>query len=305
MWAAASAWPAPLKEAEAAYRNRDYTKAEKLFRPAANRGEPLAQYRIGEMYNLGQGVPKDYAEAVKWYAKAADQNYTQAELNLGVLYYNGQGVPLDYIAALKLFLKAARRGDAAAQFSVGNVFYNGDGVTKDFAVAARWYLKAAEQGHSNAQHNLGFMYSQGQGVPKDQDKAALWYRKAKVKRSESPATGDLDKEFESFTRKEPLDPAVKARLADAYCLRGSDHKNAQRTPDAIADFEKSLKIGATTDDCEPYNPLIGLYTQEARYDKAWALVRKRKKSGGYLEPTLVEELKRRSGGTDQAERHPK
>ena len=53
--------------------SRNYSKAAKWLRKAADQGIASAQYNLGLMYANGNGVPKDYSEAEKWYRKAADQ----------------------------------------------------------------------------------------------------------------------------------------------------------------------------------------------------------------------------------------
>ena len=35
----------------------------KWYRKAAEEGNAYAQYKLGEMYNFGRGVPENYAEA--------------------------------------------------------------------------------------------------------------------------------------------------------------------------------------------------------------------------------------------------
>ena len=49
------------------------------------------------MYANGQGVPKDYEKAVKWFRLAAEQGNADALKNLGEMYANAQGVPPDYV----------------------------------------------------------------------------------------------------------------------------------------------------------------------------------------------------------------
>jgi uncharacterized protein len=39
-----------------------------------------AQYNLGVMYAIGQGVPEDDAEAVKWYRKAAEQGHAECSI---------------------------------------------------------------------------------------------------------------------------------------------------------------------------------------------------------------------------------
>ena len=49
----------------------------------AEQGDASAQFRLGFMYNTGEGVPQDDAEAVKWYRLAAEQGDASAQFNLG------------------------------------------------------------------------------------------------------------------------------------------------------------------------------------------------------------------------------
>jgi uncharacterized protein len=46
----------PLDDGTAAYDRGDYATALRLFRPLANQGDAGAQYNLGVMYALGQGV---------------------------------------------------------------------------------------------------------------------------------------------------------------------------------------------------------------------------------------------------------
>ncbi len=165
---------ATLQEADAVYKNGRYEQALQLFFPLAEKGDPFAQYRLGEMYSLGLGVRQDSSRAIAWYGRAAAQGHLDAQNNIGVVYCD-QG---EHGMALKWFLKAARAGNAAAQFNTGNMYYNGSGATRDQAKAARWYLKAGERGDARAQNNLGFMYAGGLGVAKDEAQAFFWYKKA-------------------------------------------------------------------------------------------------------------------------------
>ena len=48
-----------LEEAEAAFLKKDYATALRLFRPLADKGNAIAQDRIGTMYLWGSGVPQD------------------------------------------------------------------------------------------------------------------------------------------------------------------------------------------------------------------------------------------------------
>jgi TPR repeat protein len=121
----------------------DYSKAAAWYRMAAEQGDAEAQFRLGRMSYLGQGVPRDYNEAVRWYRMAAEQGDPQAQYNLGALYESGP-----------------------------------ETVPRDLAEAAKWYRKAAGQGFGKAQHCLGFLYEHGEGVPQDDVLAYMWYHLA-------------------------------------------------------------------------------------------------------------------------------
>ena len=91
----------------------DYAEAAKWYRKAADEGLAIAQFRLGSMYALGEGVSQDDAEAKKWFREAADQGYAKAQNDLGEIYLNGgnftkdrRTVRKDYAEALKWFRKA-------------------------------------------------------------------------------------------------------------------------------------------------------------------------------------------------------
>ena len=44
----------------------------------ARKGDAIAQYNIGTMYDKGEGVTQSYTEALKWYRLAAEQNNANA-----------------------------------------------------------------------------------------------------------------------------------------------------------------------------------------------------------------------------------
>jgi hypothetical protein len=51
---------------------QDYQEAMRWYRLAAEHvqgreWQAIAQFSLGQMYDLGLGVPQDYREAVRWY----------------------------------------------------------------------------------------------------------------------------------------------------------------------------------------------------------------------------------------------
>lgn len=98
----------------AAYYIADYSTALEHFRPLAAEGNPFAQYSLGAMYALGQGVDQSYQEAAAWYRRAAEQGDAYAQSNLGVMYSQGQGMDRNPVIAYTLTVLAAERGHEMA-----------------------------------------------------------------------------------------------------------------------------------------------------------------------------------------------
>ena len=53
----------------------------KWYRLAAAQGDAYAQYNLGVMYYIGDGVPQDYAEAHMWFNISAANGATDAATN--------------------------------------------------------------------------------------------------------------------------------------------------------------------------------------------------------------------------------
>ena len=70
-----------------AYQKEDFKTAVTEFRSAAEAGDPLAQFYLGECYFNGRGVPQDFAGGIEWYTKAAEQGQVEAQETLGGIYF--------------------------------------------------------------------------------------------------------------------------------------------------------------------------------------------------------------------------
>ncbi len=87
----------------------------RLLLPFAMQGSPDEQFRLGTMFENGQGVQMDSVQAAHWYRKAADAGHADAQYRLGLLYLSGNGVARDPQAADNWFRAAARQGHAEAR----------------------------------------------------------------------------------------------------------------------------------------------------------------------------------------------
>src|SRR5271157_6236517 len=103
--AAASAF-ADTAAGLAAFKNKDYQRAYREWKAAADAGQAEAQFDLGVLYAQGRGVRRDLTEAAKWYRKSAEQGNAEAQFALGQLYSRGWGVPRDEADALRWFQMA-------------------------------------------------------------------------------------------------------------------------------------------------------------------------------------------------------
>jgi uncharacterized protein len=124
--------------------------AAKELRKSAKAGDASAQFRLGQLYDEGTGVPQDYGQAKEWFEKAAKQGHAGAQVNLGTLYLQGEGAPQSSQMALFWLSRAAEQGHALAFAKLGWMYEQGRGVLQDFIQAHKWYSLAVANGYEKA-----------------------------------------------------------------------------------------------------------------------------------------------------------
>jgi len=147
---------------------------DRALRAAATRGEPAAQYEVGQRYANGEGVTADLSQAAYWYGQAADQGLAIAQYRLAALYEKGRGLAQDDAQARKWYEKAALQGNVKAMHNLAVIYAEGRGTRQDFTTAARWFGQAAELGLGDSQYNLAILQERGLGVPQDYASAYKW-----------------------------------------------------------------------------------------------------------------------------------
>ncbi len=156
----------------------DYEKAAYYTKLSADQGEASAQLNLGRMYAEAVGVPQSYENAVKYYQMAAEQGESSASNNLGILYESGEGVDQSYEQARYYYEQAAEKNNPYAQCNLGSLYYFGNGVEQSYEKAMEYFLMACEQEHPFAQFSVGWMYEHGEGVAKDVQTAISYYQLA-------------------------------------------------------------------------------------------------------------------------------
>lgn len=81
-----------VAQALEAIENKNFPKALGILRPLAEQGNPEAEYNLGVMYWYGrQGLPQNYTDAFEWFRKAGAQGFVEAQYRVAQMYSIGQG----------------------------------------------------------------------------------------------------------------------------------------------------------------------------------------------------------------------
>lgn len=94
---------------------QNYTQAFWNVYTDALRGEKVAQFQVGVMFERGLNIDKNEAEAAGWYEKSAKQGYVDAQYNIGIMYASGRGVEQNDSLAMMWLGLAAKQGDKEAR----------------------------------------------------------------------------------------------------------------------------------------------------------------------------------------------
>lgn len=165
---------ADLGDGLAAYQKRDFVTAAEVFAPLAQRGQAEAQYRLGDLFYHGLGVPQSYETAIDWWIKAADQAHAEARFALAAMYGGGLGVSRDDDKALSLYLLAAEQEHPGARRVLEARHAMNMSGPQDPEAAFRWHRYFAERGEAFDRFVLGLLYAEGKGVAGDRVRAHLW-----------------------------------------------------------------------------------------------------------------------------------
>ena len=167
------------------------------LRYAAEQGNQAAQWKLGRMYQIGDGVQKDPAVAYEFFQQivqrygdaqpgtAAWQFTSNAMVSLGQYHRLGvpdAGIARDSAKAEMLFTTAAVYfRNPEAQFQLAKLHLDGEASRIDGIRAARMLKKATRAGHVGAEALLGHMLFQGDHIRRDAVRGLRMMAAASVK----------------------------------------------------------------------------------------------------------------------------
>ena len=166
-----------------ARKNGNQAEAVDALKYAAEQGSQAAQWKLGRMYQTGDGVAKDPRAAYEFYRGIVD-NYGNAQPGtpewqftssamVALGHYHSVGVPeagikRDPDQARIMFTTAATYfGNPEAQFELAKIYLEGDNSTVDVIQAARMLKSAAYAKHIGAEALLGHLLFEGRHLRRD------------------------------------------------------------------------------------------------------------------------------------------
>lgn len=178
-----------FQKGEEAYSKADFVKANEYFTKAANAGNSDAFYKLGELYEKGEGVDQSNTTALEFYNCAANMGNIDAMCVLGNMYrYGRTNIKKDKGKAVDWFGQAAEYGNVFAMLELANMYRYGEGIKENKKEAAKWFQKAvdladndeniADKYTGNMYDALACMYRLGEGIEKDASLAMELYIKA-------------------------------------------------------------------------------------------------------------------------------
>ncbi len=150
-----------------------------LYEEAAQAGVPEALTAYARCLESGTGTTANLPKAMFYWQKAAEAGDAPALGRMGQAELEGHGRPANPVAALPWLEKAAAAKDPLGMWLLSRCYDSGlAGLTTSIEKAAGLCSKAANAGQVEAIQRMGELYATGRGLPNDPVAATGWYRHA-------------------------------------------------------------------------------------------------------------------------------
>ena len=116
------------------------TERDALLLKAGELGSLEAQRDLGALYATGDWTgPRDAVRAAEWYLRAAERGHPDAQYNLGFMCLLGEGVEANPNEGLRWLKRSADQGDECAIRLLADLYCNGKhGIPADAVEAGLW-----------------------------------------------------------------------------------------------------------------------------------------------------------------------
>jgi len=196
----------------------------------AEHGNAEAQYKVGEMYELGRGVPKDEPLAISWFKKASAQGHKKSDYKLLYLDIKSNGLNQTTKPQLNKVRQESASGNSNAQYFLGKMYANGVGVPKDLKNALIWLNKANFNGVPEAEHEAIVVNEQ---IARNKEKA-------EGKKNAALKAARKQKVEQEKLRANKLKEAEKKRRAEAAKRKSNKKAEARKEMERKASDQRKI-----------------------------------------------------------------
>ena len=224
------------------------------FRFGAQKRDVAAQWKLGRMLQMGDGVARDDAAAYEIFNAIADRYASEAPLredvpfvshavvSVGVYLLRGieaSGlISSPHDAESYFYRAAALYGDAEAQYRLGWLLRSDLLGHRQPGTAARWLKLASRKGHVHAQAELADMLMAGDGVRPNRVRALVLLAEARAKGGVTDVESRFTRVWDaaSATEREQFAALADGQPAhSANTALGSTNRSALEQPVAVRD----------------------------------------------------------------------
>lgn len=192
----------------------------------AIKGNPEAQFKVGEMYETGFGVKKSMKEAEIWINKAASQGHETAGFKLLYWDMKKNGKKGDNKAKYNEMVTKAESGNGQAMYYVGKAYAEGVGVRQNYDKSLDWLNKATFIGVLEAEREAVVVREQKQ-------RALAQTRRKEEKRKAAAAAAAAE--------------AKTARAAEAKRLEEAKRKQNKKANENKRKNEEAMAANAAAE----------------------------------------------------------
>lgn len=210
---------------------------------AAQRNNAEAQYTLGKMYYLGDGIPRSKKNGFSLISSSAKLNNSLAQYDLAKIYFSQKNEKIQRNGVFWL-KNAVINGNLNACDELYKLYFAGILVEVNKKKHLEYLTCSANNNKADAKYLLATYYATGKVVPKSPHKAAYW--------------------FKSLAKEE--DPEASVHYANYIFSYFKDDKVKTRAAIGYLDIVSSINVNAATTLGYIYKD--GLYHTPKDYRKA-------------------------------------
>jgi TPR repeat protein len=144
-----------INKVKSAIKSKDYTESLDLLWPLGERDISEACLLLAKLYSNASVMGASPRMAALWWKKAARAGYAEAQYRLGSIYEWGNGnISGGKADAVEWYTRGAKNGSVDCMVKLGVLNEFGDGMPKSLGQALHWYELAASKGSENAKTAL-------------------------------------------------------------------------------------------------------------------------------------------------------